>query len=190
MLEAKLDALRPWGYSLGRGVYVVRFRAYREGSGVRLKASKAFAREAGITPRRCIVYVGGYSYECKLMVDEYVRIRLPVEIGSLILDGCDRADFWANVRVSNLVEVYECREPQRSLLEYVLGFRPFTGFDTSRSPSYGRGQRYCSTCRSAFYANLKKCPFCGRALRSSPKGGRRRKREKQYVDPERYGVKV
>ena len=46
MLEARLDSLRDWGYNLGNGAYVVRFRAYREGYGVRLKAPKGFAKEA------------------------------------------------------------------------------------------------------------------------------------------------
>ena len=75
-------------------VFVARFRAYRDGYGVRLKAPKSLANEAGLRGCPCIVYVGGYSYECRLSVDECVRIKLPAEMGSLILNGRDRADFW------------------------------------------------------------------------------------------------
>jgi len=93
---------------LGSGMYVVRFRAYREGGGVRLKAPKSFAGEAGLRGCPCAVYVGGYSHECRVSLDECVRIRLPSEMGSLILNGFDRADFWAYVRVRDgRVEVYE-----------------------------------------------------------------------------------
>jgi len=190
MFEARLDSLRNWGYNLGNGVYVVRFRAYRECSGVRLKAPKSFAKEAGLKGCSCVVYVGGYSYECRMSVDECVRIRLPAEIGSLILNGGSRAEFWAKVRVGDgRVEVYECRDPQRKLLDFMLRLIPFVEVIGSRSPNYKRGQKYCPNCRIAFYANLERCPYCGYLLRSSPKGGRRR-RERRYIDPEKYGVMV
>ena len=185
-----MDSLRNWGYNLGNGVYVVRFRAYRECSGVRLKAPKSFAKEAGLKGCSCVVYVGGYSYECRMSVDECVRIRLPAEIGSLILNGGSRAEFWAKVRVGDgRVEVYECRDPQRKLLDFILRLIPFVEVIGSKSPNYKRGQKYCPNCRIAFYANLERCPYCGYLLRSSPKGGRRR-RERRYIDPEKYGVMV
>ena len=86
----------------GSGLFLIvdrMFRAYRERNGVRLKAPKSFAREVGLKSCPCLVYIGGYSYECRMSVDECVRIRLPAEIGSLILNGESRAEFWAYVRV-------------------------------------------------------------------------------------------
>jgi len=121
MLEARLNPLRDWGYNLGNGAYVVRFRAYREGCGARLKAPRGFVEEAGLGSCHCIIYVGGYSYRCRLSVDECVRVRLPSEIGSMILGGGDRADFRAHVRArDNMVEIYECRDPQRKLPEFMF----------------------------------------------------------------------
>ena len=191
MLEARLDSLRDWGYNLGNGVYVVRFRAYREGCGVRLKAPKSFASEAGLRSSSCMIYVGGYSYECRLTVDECVRIRLPAEMGSLILNGEDRADFWAYVKVrDDRVEVYECRDPQRRLLEFMLASIPFGEVIGSRSPNYKRGQKFCPNCMIAFYTNLERCPYCGCILRSSPRGGKRKNDERRYIDPMRYGIMV
>ena len=190
MLESRLDSLRAWGYNLGDGVYVVRFRAYREGCGVRLKAPRSFAVEAGLRSCPCVVYVGGYSYECRLSVDECVRIGLPAEIGYLVLNGGDKTDFWAYVRARDgRVEVYECRDPQRKLPEFLFYSIPFGEAIGSKSPNYKRGQKFCPNCRIAFYANLERCPYCGFFLRSSPKGGRRRV-ERRYVDPEKYGIEV
>ena len=79
--------------------------------------------------------------------------------------------------------------PQRKLLDFMLRLMPFVEVMGSRSPNYKRGQKYCPNCRIAFYANLERCPYCGYLLRSSPKGGRRR-RERRYIDPEKYGVMV
>jgi len=36
---------------------------------------------------------------------------------------------------------------------------------------------------------LERCPYCGFLLRTSPKGGRRRV-ERRYVDPKKYGIEV
>ena len=62
MLEARLDPLRDWSYNLGNGAHVVRFRAYREDHGVRLKAPKRFADEAGLGSHPCIIHAGGHSH--------------------------------------------------------------------------------------------------------------------------------
>jgi len=163
-----------------------------EACDVRLKAPLSFAREVGLRACRCVVYVGGYSYEGRPSVDDNcIRIGLPAEIGSPVLNGSDRAEFWANVRVADgFVEVYECRDPQRTLLEFVLGVKPFAFAEAigSLSPNYAKGQRHCSVCRRAFYTTLVKCPYCGRFLRPSPRRPSRRE-EKKYVDPERYGVR-
>jgi len=170
---------------------VVRFRAYREACGVRLKAPKGFASEAGLRSCHCVVYVGGYSYECRLSIDECIRIRLPAEMGSLILNGGDRADFWAYVRMRDgRVEIHECRDPQRSLLEFMFNIIPFGEAIGPRSPNYKRGQRFCTNCRTAFYMNLERCPYCGCILRSSPRGGKRKDAERRYIDPMRYGIMV
>ena len=62
ILEVRLNPLRDWGYNLGNGAHVVRFRAYREDHGVRLKPPKRFADEAGLGSRPRIIHVGGYSH--------------------------------------------------------------------------------------------------------------------------------
>ena len=47
MLEVRLNLLRDWGYNLGNGAYVVRFRAYREDHGVRLKPPRGSQTRRG-----------------------------------------------------------------------------------------------------------------------------------------------
>ena len=93
ILEARLNSLLDWGYNLGNEVFMARSRACREGYGVRLKAPKGFAKEARLRSCPRIIHVGGYSYRCRLSVDECVRVGLPTQIGLLILNGGDRADF-------------------------------------------------------------------------------------------------
>jgi len=189
MLEARLNPLRDWGYNLGNGVFVARFRAYREDHGVRLNAPKRSANKAGLRSCPRIIHVNGYSHQYRLRIDECIKIRLPAEMGSLILDGEDRADFWAYVRArDNMVEVYECSNPQRRLPDLMSAFIPFGQVMGSRSPNYRRGQRFCPNCMIAFYTNLERRPYCGCILRSSPRGGKSRNAQKKYVDPGKYGV--
>ena len=87
-----------------------------------------------------------------------------------------------------MVEIYECRDPQRKLPEFMFVPNPFGEVIGSRSPNYRRGQRFCPNCMIAFYTNLERCPYYGFILRSSPRGGRRRNAERRYIDPERYGI--
>ena len=88
------------------------------------------------------------------------------------------------------VEIYEYRDPQRRLQEFVSALIPFGEAVGSRSPNYRRGQRFCPNRMTAFYTNLERCPYYGFILRSSPRGGRRRNAERRYIDPEKYGIIV
>jgi len=47
MLEVRLNPLQDWGYNLGNGAYVARFRACREDHGVRLKAPRGSRMRRG-----------------------------------------------------------------------------------------------------------------------------------------------
>jgi len=168
--ETRLTSLRPWGYDLG-GAYIVRFRAHREGSSARLRAPKDFAYEAGIAGHSCFtIHVGPYTYSGKVIVDDRVRMTIPAEIGSLILSGSDRCDFWGFVRVGESVEIYEAGDPQRRITEYIR-LDPFSEVIGSRSPRYGKGQRYCERCELAFYTMSLRCPICGARMRTEPKKG-------------------
>jgi hypothetical protein len=58
---------------------------------------------------------------------------------------------------------------QRSLDDYApdgLGLLTVVGM---KSPRYGKGYKYCSSCREAFLTISKLCPRCGMRLRSKPR---------------------
>jgi len=87
-------------------------------------------------------------------------------------------------------EIYECRDPQRRLQEFMFVPNPFGEVIGSRSPNYKKGQRFCPNCMIAFYTNLERCPYCGCILRCFPRGGKRGSIERRYIDPEKYGIIV
>jgi len=66
----------------------MRFRAYREGSSVGLRAPKSLASEAGMAGHSYFtINVGPYTYSGRVIIDDHVRMTTPAEMGSLILNG-------------------------------------------------------------------------------------------------------
>ena len=58
---------------------------------------------------------------------------------------------------------------QRMIDDYApdgLGLLTVVGM---KSPRYGKGYKYCSSCREAFLTVSKLCPRCGLRLRSKPR---------------------
>jgi len=107
----------------------VGFRAHREGSSVGLRAPKSLASKAGIPDRsRFTIHVGP-----RIIIDDYVGMTIPAEMGSLILNGSERGEFWGFVRVRDSMEIYEAGDPQRKITEYIR-LDPFSEVIGSRTP--------------------------------------------------------
>jgi hypothetical protein len=110
------------------------------------------------------------EYRGTLVCDETVRMHIPRNIISYLFNGSenDYVDLWLLLRRENgHVEIFDLG--QRMIDDYTpdgLGLLTIVGM---KSPRYGKGYRYCSSCREAFLTVSKLCPRCGLRLRSKPR---------------------
>jgi len=85
------------------------------------------------------------------------------------------------------VEIYDCRNQQRKISDYVPQPIPFTLREMGRKMlNYARGYKYCGRCQTTYLTDLLYCPVCSSLLRTKS----RKRQAVKMIDPERYGVRV
>jgi hypothetical protein len=110
------------------------------------------------------------EYRGTLICDETVRTHIPRNIISYLFNGSEDgyADLWLLLRRENgCVEIIDLG--QRMIDDYApdgLGLLTVVGM---KSPRYGKGYKYCSSCKEAFLTVSKFCLRCGLRLRSKPR---------------------
>ena len=96
-----------------------------------------------------------------------LEVRLPEAVLNVL---GDRKELWCIAKIrDDRVDLYECRDPQRKIEEYLMIVDPFREIKGSRSPNYRRGFRYYSRCETAYLTDLLYCPVCGSQLRTKPR---------------------
>jgi len=172
MYVARLYDVRPHGFKLSENLFYAKFRIYKDcdGNG-KMKAHVLLGKEAGLDKTcKAVLYLKGMEYRGTLVYDETVRMHIPRNIVSYLFNGSEDGytDLWLLLRRENgYVEMIDLG--QRRLDDYTpdgLGLLTVLGM---KSPRYGKGYKYCSSCREAFLTISKLCPRCGMRLRSKPR---------------------
>jgi hypothetical protein len=172
MYEARLDGVRDYGLKLSQNLFFVKFRIYRDcdGNG-KMKAHVSLGRDAGLEKTcKAVLYLKGMEYRGHINVDETVRMHIPRNIISYLFNGSENGyvDLWLMLRRENgYVEIFD--SGQRMIDDYTPDLGLLNTIIGMKSPRYGKGYRYCSSCREAFLTVSKLCPRCGLRLRSKPR---------------------
>jgi hypothetical protein len=172
MYVARLDGVRDYGLRLSQNLFFVKFRIYRDcdGNG-KMKTHRLLGLDAGLEKTsKAVLYLRGMEYRGTLIFDETVRMHIPRNMVSYLFNGSENGyvDLWLLLRRENgYVEIFDFG--QRMIDDYApdgLGLLTIVGM---KNPRYGKGYRYCSSCREAFLTVSKLCPRCGLRLRSKPR---------------------